>query len=744
LCVRAAVDCQPRSNVFSSVASREKRSTNGSDNAPTDSRLKKKRLSKAASVDRELAGVEFYDASRVLDHESDGQIPEFQKDSAPQPPRKGSKVTSPSKPRTSPRDSNLGGDISAMSLARTVFGQHESSPQGGMSDIPGGTGHALASSDWMLQSMEMPAPPVVEALLGAYFDRAHWFILLFHETSFLERAHRLLAKPFWCQEDAGSVLTILMVAAVGAQCVLDDKTWSGYQVLKRHSADSKILLDQIISEARLHLVDILEDCKIETVQFCILLGTFYIYHGSPNLAWSVLGMSSRTAYALALHRDPSPSEDRISVEVRWRCWNHVKVAETFAAMIYGRPASVSPLFSLSPLPGDCEDVQIPHPLVDHPALNQMNISISMLTFHNLKFKLYDIVCQTISSFRLLHLDEDSRRQDFGGLLQSNRHNEALLAEWRGTLPPFFEYERWQSDDPFYEVEGIPTKLSRDLEKLKRILVLQAVTLQVLYDSTIILIHRPVLEYSLSSPHGTPGLDSHSMSYSLDASVNAALRISRTPFSLFEKELSVSFVLMHFFIAGVILCIPPTKQPFSVRAQEAKLGVLRIIRASKTVKHRSQIARHAQQLLTELIKITIQREMASALDEEKPEGSHGGPSTAHLRLKAPGAADLLGDEPDHVVHRNPHETHGLVREDGSYGFPASMDHTETFLANDNEDLDVFTRASVESYSAQDNTGNEPLFDFQMDQHFNEVFGAFGQVMFNLVPDDRYTAWSWGQR
>ncbi|KAI4752517.1 hypothetical protein E4T52_16909 [Aureobasidium sp. EXF-3400] len=59
--------------------------------------------------------------------------------------------------------------------------------------------------------------------------------------------------------------------------------------------------------------------SISAIQTLILLGPFCCYHGRPNLSFSMLGASLRTAQALGLHREPS----RISFhdcEERKRVW----------------------------------------------------------------------------------------------------------------------------------------------------------------------------------------------------------------------------------------------------------------------------------------------------------------------------------------------------------------------------------------------------------------------------------------
>lgn len=75
---------------------------------------------------------------------------------------------------------------------------------------------------------------------------------------------------------------------------------------------------------------------IETVQVTVILGGLFILHGSPSLAWSMLGMATRALYGLALHClfDDDDEDDGVTTQVRRRRWNHVTVADIFASQIY--------------------------------------------------------------------------------------------------------------------------------------------------------------------------------------------------------------------------------------------------------------------------------------------------------------------------------------------------------------------------------------------------------------------------
>jgi len=199
---------------------------------------------------------------------------------------------------------------------------------------------------------------------------------------------------------------------------------------------------------------------------------------------------------------------------------------------------------------------------------------------------------------------------------------------------------------------------------------------------------------------------------------------------FNHQLSLSFAFMHFFTAGVILCIPPARQPFTPLAQEAKAGIMRIILASRSLGSSSQIARHIDQLLTALLRITVIREMDNALQNQVPTQGLLGHSTHnpvwdHTTM------------PEHTSRQSVH--------DQGTNYPlnhpplSSTDPTSTTAALPQQLLGQGdAQFNFDLAAFNDNAGIE------FDTHIDEAFGSFGQMMFNILPDDPYTPWNWGGR
>lgn len=600
MCVRSGMECQPRL-VSGSTPRRRKASTAPGGNGDGAVRVAQRPRTSSSGPEVPVAG------------------------SVQTPPERESPLSR--QVTGSIETQQFGANRSTISLAMNMYENLGTHAPTSTSTIPGDASSTSPSGPiWELQTMRMPAPAVMEALMDVYFDRLHWFIWIFHKPSFMEQARDILSAGYWRREDMSKVLVALTVAALGLKCAMQNTTPQGQRFLASVSSDPQRLMNQMIGEVRMHLLDLLDDSCIETVQVTVLLGAFYIFHGSPSLAWSMIGISVRASYALALHCDLD-SDDEVATQIRRRCWNHITVADTFASQIYGRPASLDPAFSnLLPL-AEMDDTAIDMPFGEE-GIQEGNGAVTALTFHWLKYKLYEIIRKTISTFRLLQLHSPMTAEDLKSLIDAVQRVDAQLEEWRKTLPPPLDSGDVLDDDNSQQLsfqerfEDDGDGADPPLRRLK----LQAWLLQITYDAAIILAHRPLLEHRLSAEYrqGISKSSVASVSRSFDVSVKAALRISRTPVMQFGHEFCLAFIFVHLFTAGVILCIPPTSHPYSSTAQEAKAGVFRIIQAAKELRSRSRIAHHAEQLLSDLLKLSLHREVDMVFKEERK--THLGPGS----------------------------------------------------------------------------------------------------------------------
>lgn len=660
-------------------------------------------------------------------------------------------------PASSPTEQQqFGANSSVINFARNVARDHDLESPDLSSTIPGDAGDIREiGSAWSLRGMQMPPLPIMRSLIQAYFDRVQWFIFLFHEPSFVARAESVLRKPQWTRQDLPVVVVAITVAAMGLKCVLHDSSWHGHQRLELEGLNSRVLLADFISEIRIHMLDLVDDGQIETVQVCLILGTYYIYNGSAHAAWSILSLAVSTAYALALHCESPLDDHDVELQVRRRTWNHVIIADTFSSMIYGRPTGLDAAFArVQPL-CEMDDTAINGPVPRSGDEIAPHGTRSTLAFHILKYRLYSITKHALSTLRLLRLNNPLSEEDANSLLDTIRQTEHHLSDWHSQIPDFLTMEYYNTGLRDTDAsQALPSQNSPTTNQTDRILMLQAITLQATYDSSVIFLRRPLIEHRLNLNGATGGATSASeyRERSLDIAIEAALRISRLPLGELEHHLVLSFVFMHFFTAGVILCIVPPTEPFSPRSQECKSGVMRIIRTSRAHGNSSKMAKHLDELLTPLLSATIQRELNNALD----------PQSVALNTESIGQSARIQN--DELGTATPQRSEPFLLDQSSQ-FPPP----QHFVANVGMSPPV--REPLQQQFSHDlpqagyqNPGMTQVdnSDFQFDAHLDETFGAFGQskfspflqhplsgklsddmtVMFNLLPDDPYSPWNWG--
>ncbi|KAJ5130327.1 uncharacterized protein N7515_006366 [Penicillium bovifimosum] len=536
-------------------------------------------------------------------------------------------------PERSPKEPQFGANASAIDFARRVFNEEAAGRTLTGASIPGDTGApTLDNSLWQLTEVELPPEAVMLALIDVYFDRMQWFIIIFHEPSFRRTARRIISQRSWRRQDLSPIMAVLAVAMIGLHSALPDERWCGHELLREHGIDGKKLMQGLINEIRRNLLDISIDCRIEAVQVCFLVSSYYLYHSSPSLAWTVSGMAVRSAYALDLHTKSAQYESPIVDEIRSRCWNHAIVGDTFTSIIYGRPSSIDTgLVALHSL-RDMDDLAIDPLLLKNEWISGDGNPTTTAGFFTMKYDIYNIIRHILSRFRRLQLRRESLESDLVAIAEAAQDSEDQLRSWRSRVPRLFDFEFWTTEnrlDRFHnylQEQDLPQRTKDQAETI----ILQAATLQLTYDGALIQARRPLLEQKITSSCSRLVVDA--IRLSLRVATAAALRISRIPVLRFKHHFAESFASLHQFTAGVILCITPTSQPFTAAAHEAKAGIMRIIHSSTAFGPHNRIAAQTAQLLTELLKVTVEREMSGAL--------RGGPEMGISR----------GDGVDPALHR----------------------------------------------------------------------------------------------
>lgn len=474
----------------------------------------------------------------------------------------------------------------------------------------------------------LPELQVATVLVETYFEKIHWFMLLFHQQEFRDSVADLYGHrqfDIGNQTDGktvGSVSVVLAVCALSLRLLDHDQR----RQLAEHGVGPEKMREGMLTALRLRLLDVLALGSLEAVQMCVLLGSYYLYHGQPELAWPLCGCALRLGQALGLHRNPRsgvagvPQRPRDD-EAKKRCWWAIHEIDTFCSMIYGFPQSISDSdCSVSPLdPNDPWSIAIGR---ERPSPGQP----TLLEYKCAMVKLSKIIKSTLSE--VYGTRGHTSRGGKGGpsrardLVEKVASLDARLTKWHSDLPRKLIQARF---GPHTE-KRLRTGNMHGLPFKEQLFKLQALALKLAFENTRILIHRPLFAYKATRTLSTPGESTSlqhqdPLSLSVQACRDASLQISWSShaeiFEIASTTYALSFVSLHLLTAGVTLCIMASIDPLGPQAQEWKLGIRRLISMLVALKSRTVLAEQGLELLRKLLKLVMEKETEKMLCMSPP-------------------------------------------------------------------------------------------------------------------------------
>lgn len=151
-------------------------------------------------------------------------------------------------------------------------------------------------------------------------------MVVFDEEAFKREYREILDSQSVAPQQMGTAVLILMVLAMGARYAADDKI--GLVGVSRQ--ELQVLQNNMLDQIRARFFDVLDMGDVECVQLCILLSSFYLYNGKPNLAFPILGAGTRSAQVQGLHNEALwRTKNMATVEVRRRTWWALYVLERY-------------------------------------------------------------------------------------------------------------------------------------------------------------------------------------------------------------------------------------------------------------------------------------------------------------------------------------------------------------------------------------------------------------------------------
>ncbi|KAF5254487.1 hypothetical protein FANTH_745 [Fusarium anthophilum] len=418
---------------------------------------------------------------------------------------------------------------------------------------PGNIKSKLSAAEKELISL-LPGIETATLLVDNYFDRIHWFILVFHQDDFRSKFQDIYDHPTLPSDPNASSRGIGFVAVLLAVFA----TSLHHIGAQENSLKSRFL-------------DIVSRGSLEVVQFCVLLASNYLYNGEPGMAWPLSGSGLRIAQALNIHRKMSPGDpnDQVlkqQIQGRKRAWWAVYEIDTFCSMLYGFPlgfsdgdCNVDPLYPSDEFSGSTKGSS-------HPG------GLSLLSYKCSMSRLSAIIKSA--------------------LLELVTALDGRLQEWRRSLARKLIFDGYGPSSEFQAPHG-RERTRREFENY--LFRLQALSLKLAYENAKILIHRPLLSFRKTSATSKDIAISiiDPFRTALQQCREAALQISRvaaTPYLLEASETyATSVVSLHLLTAGVTLCISITLDPLASDSAEATSSIRQLMQVQNFLNDKSIVA-----------------------------------------------------------------------------------------------------------------------------------------------------------
>ncbi|KAJ5723441.1 hypothetical protein N7488_001476 [Penicillium malachiteum] len=414
------------------------------------------------------------------------------------------------------------------------------------------------------------------------------------------------------------LLLILLVLSLGAHYTTDDR-------VKTHSPtfDLEKFRERSIAKVEEQLLNLLDGSDVESVQVCVLLGSFYLYHGRPNLAYVVLGAGIRCSQIMGLYKESSwRGVSEMEKEERRRTFWALFVFDRFASIVYGKPCSIQRQEIDVKMPQNLGDTTIQHPHFQIVASMPDGTTESVTSFTYVKFKiqLYQLASPIVADVYF------HRNSDPSSLAARVMKIDRQLRTWFASLPPELK------------LQELCRQGMKETPQNARIFMLQALALQLAYDNVKILLHRPSLSQNILNitpgpAEGKSPQNREGQPFTHTREAQGALLTSRD--NCWESAIQSSnlgiygqcleyarethaaaFLGINIFTASMVLCVFALSNPISTQAQLAKQAVTRVMSLSRFLANRSVLSGQTNLVLRDLVNLILEKERKVMLFVDK--------------------------------------------------------------------------------------------------------------------------------
>ncbi|KAG5746342.1 hypothetical protein H9Q70_010962 [Fusarium xylarioides] len=442
------------------------------------------------------------------------------------------------------------------------------------SSLPGGTklleaNTTLPAKHWRnVVGVELPADDILEQLVDSFFSLVNWFMMVFHEDIFRRRCAEMLQQAQIKYQDTTFYWAWLLVIALGAHYAAlkdpDDQMSPQYRQLSR----------DLIAVIETRFLQIIGCQTVETVQICILLGSF-IFYTRPTTGLGICGMGVKIAQVIGLHRESFWKEtSQLAREVKRRTWWTLEVFDKYAAVAFGRPCII-----------DDSDCQV-EMISDIDLNGRVHVTPRpLILYHQHKFRLYRIMGAFLGRKR--------QRNPF----ESVETIHQRMLQWRQELSNVLT------------LRGQENSMDLDIVKPTEI---HALSLQLTYDNLQIILHRTAVFNNISGISDMSPKSSTSLQQMFTSGMDTS-ELSRHPRILdsCRRTHADVHIGMTMFTAGVVLCAICLSQPLTEMGSRAKTGVMHITRMCRETTaglHSGQlVSEQSLGIIDSLIEVMLRKE-----------------------------------------------------------------------------------------------------------------------------------------
>lgn len=174
-------------------------------------------------------------------------------------------------------------------------------------------------------------------------------MVIVHEPTFRQLYETVLIQRR--RVSHGKRILMLLILAIGANYASREAPQD-----TQERAQFQNLSSTLIKQVQDLFWEVTDEGGLETVQISILLSSYYLYNGRPNLGFVILGTGVRCAQAIRLHREALwPTMPRVALEERKRVWWALYTFDRYALSL----SSDQRLLMLSGLLPLCLDDHVP-------------------------------------------------------------------------------------------------------------------------------------------------------------------------------------------------------------------------------------------------------------------------------------------------------------------------------------------------------------------------------------------------